>query len=142
MDELLSSGSIGMFIELDIDHFKAINDKYGHQTGDQVILAVADSIHSTFRSNDICMRLGGDEFGIFAIGIVKQEMAEAIVHRLFDRLDSTDIPDLLGEKVSISVGVALHTGDKVASFNDLYGLADSAMYSSKKKTGNSMCMSS
>ena len=81
LDELLSIKSTGMFLELDIDHFKKINDTYGHQAGDQVILAVADALRSTFRSNDITIRLGGDEFGVFAVGIVDQEMAEALLHR-------------------------------------------------------------
>ena len=59
LDELLSIKSTGMFLELDIDHFKKINDTYGHQAGDQVILAVADALRSTFRSNDITIRLAG-----------------------------------------------------------------------------------
>ncbi len=141
VDELLASDNFGMFLELDIDHFKAINDTYGHQTGDLVIRAVADSMQSTFRSNDICMRLGGDEFSVFAIGIVKREMGEAIVHRLFDRLDSIAIPELNGEKVTVSVGVALHVGNKLTSFDELYSHADNAMYSSKKIPGNSLTFS-
>ena len=141
VDELLASGSSGMLLELDIDHFKTINDTYGHQTGDSVIRSVADSLRGTFRSNDICMRLGGDEFGVFAVGIVTQEMTEAIMHRFFERLDKTDIPELRGKKVAVSVGAALYTGDQASSFDALYALADSAMYSSKKVSGNSLTFS-
>ena len=138
VDELLASGDNGVFLELDIDHFKAINDTYGHQTGDMVILAVADSMRSTFRTSDICMRLGGDEFAVFAVGIVKHEMVEAIVRRLFDRLASIVIPELHGEKVSISVGAALYKGNKPTYFDELYLHADNAMYSSKKESGNKL----
>ena len=141
VNELLASGSGGIFLELDIDHFKTINDTYGHQTGDTVIIAVADSMRGIFRSNDLCMRLGGDEFGVFAVGIVKREMAEAIIRRLFEKLEKTEIPELYGEKIAVSVGVALHAGENAASFDALYALADSAMYASKKMPGNSLTFS-
>ena len=141
VEELLASGSGGMFLELDIDQFKAINDTYGHQTGDSVIHAVADSMRTTFRSNDICMRLGGDEFCVYAVGIVKREMAEGITRRLFEKLGQAQIPELRGEKLSISVGAALHAEETASSFDDLYALADSAMYASKKIPGNSLTIS-
>ncbi len=138
VDELLSANNKGMFLELDIDHFKHINDTFGHQTGDVVILAVADALLSTFRSNDITMRLGGDEFGVFAVGIVNQEMAKAIIGRLFTLISSLEIPELNGEKFSISVGAVLSSKKKEQTFDDLYALADSAMYDSKKSSGNSL----
>ena len=141
VEELLSSNCGGMFLELDIDHFKAINDTYGHQAGDSVIRAVADSLRGAFRSNDIYMRLGGDEFSVFAIGIVKRDMAKAAVQRLFDRLDAMEIPELRGEKIAVSVGATLYTGKNVSSFDELYALADSAMYASKKISGNSLTFS-
>ena len=84
------------------------------------------------------MRLGGDEFAVYAVGIVKHEMVEAIVRRLFDRLDSIVIPELHGEKVSISVGATLYKGNKPTSFDELYLHADNAMYSSKKESGNKL----
>ena len=138
VDALLASGFNGMFLELDIDHFKAINDTYGHQTGDIVIHAVADSLRATFRSNDVCMRLGGDEFAVYAVGIVGREMAEAIVRRLFDRIDGIAITELRGEKVSVSAGAALYAGDKHPAFDELYAVADNAMYSGKQISGNSL----
>ena len=136
VDELLQSGGSGMFLELDIDDFKAINDSYGHQTGDLVILAVADALRSTFRSNDVTMRLGGDEFGAFAVGIVSREMGEAIVRRLFDRLSALNIPELNGQRISLSAGAVLDPERKHQSFHELYALADDAMYASKKTAGN------
>ena len=139
VNELLSSDG-GMFLELDIDNFKAINDTYGHQTGDLVILAVADAIRSAFRTNDVTMRLGGDEFGAFAAGIVSREMGEAIVQRLFRRLEALDLPELRGERISVSAGAVLDPDGK-ASFHALYALADDAMYLSKKNSGNSLTFS-
>nr|AHF25605.1 diguanylate cyclase/phosphodiesterase with PAS/PAC sensor(s) [uncultured bacterium Contigcl_23] len=140
VEELLASGSSGVFMELDIDHFKAINDTCGHQAGDSAIRAVAESMRNTFRSNDICMRLGGDEFGVFAVGIIREEMAAAIVYRLFEWLDKAEIPELQGEKFSVSVGAALHAGDQASCFDELYAQADSAMYISKKAAGNMLTL--
>ncbi len=141
VEELLSEGGIGMFVELDIDHFKSINDTCGHQTGDQVILAVADAVRATFRTNDILMRLGGDEFGVFAVGVVSREMGDALIHRLFSRLGSKPIREIPGGTVSVSVGAVIHSGEKETSFARLYAAADSAMYRSKKLKGNSLTFS-
>lgn len=121
-----------------IDHFKAINDTCGHQTGDIVIRAVADALRGTFRANDVCMRLGGDEFAVYAVGIVGREMAEAIVRRLFDRIDGIAIAELRGEKVSVSAGAALYAGGEPSSFDALYALADEAMYACKGIPGNNL----
>lgn len=135
---MLASGHGGMFLELDIDHFKAINDTYGHQTGDAVIHAVADALRGAFRTNDVIMRLGGDEFGVFAVGIVSREMGEAIVYRFFSRVNHIVIPELCGEKICISVGAALSPEGKRSSFHALYGVADAALYTSKKASGSSL----
>ena len=138
VNELLGSGTGGMFLELDIDHFKHINDTYGHQTGDLVIIAVADALRSSFRVNDVIMRLGGDEFGVLAIGIVGQDLGGAIIQRLFDHIDRLQIPEMCGEKFSVSVGAVISTGEGERSFSELYSRADEAMYVSKKNSGNSL----
>ena len=138
VNELLADDVEGVFMEFDIDNFKSINDNYGHQVGDRVILEFAGALHSTFRSNDITMRLGGDEFGVFAVGITKREMAEAIIHRMFHHLENIDIEELGDRKVTASVGAVLFTGKEQASFTELYADVDSAMYTSKKISGNSL----
>ena len=142
VDDLLASSSNGMFLELDIDQFKHINDTFGHQTGDRVILALTDALRSTFRSNDILMRLGGDEFGVFAVGIVDPEMGAAIVSRLFTLLDRLELPELNGGTFHVSIGAALSGGTNANTFNSLYALADSALYDSKKTPGNSLTFNS
>ena len=142
VSQLLSSDTGGMFLELDIDRFKKINDTCGHQTGDLVICAVADAMRSTFRTNDILMRLGGDEFGVFAVGIVDQEMGEHIIRRLFQRLDRLAIPELNGREICISVGAVLWDGETKTTFEALYAGADSAMYLSKKASGHSLTFNS
>lgn len=138
VNDLIRNGSGGMFLELDIDRFKEINDTFGHQTGDTVILAVADALRSAFRTNDITMRLGGDEFGVFAVGIPNQEMGESMVHRLFSRIENLDIPEMNGEKVHISVGGVLIRDGKESTFHVLYATADEALYISKAIPGNNL----
>ena len=138
VNELLESGSSGLLLEVDIDQFKAINDTYGHQTGDLVIQAVADCLRNTFRSNDVLMRLGGDEFGVYAIGIIDREMGQAIIHRLFDRIRELQIEGIPAGWISISAGAVIHTEKEGTSFADLYARADKAMYRSKQKQGNSL----
>ena len=137
-NELIRSGSGGMFLELDIDQFKHINDTWGHQTGDAVIIAVADAIRSTFRTNDVVMRLGGDEFGVFAVGIVNREMGKAMVQRLFNRIAGLNIPEMKGQKVFVSVGAAICPEGKETSFHELYAIADKALYRSKKASGSKL----
>lgn len=127
-----------MFLELDIDQFKHINDTWGHQTGDAVIIAVADAIRSTFRTNDVVMRLGGDEFGVFAVGIVNREMGNAMVQRLFNRIAGLNIPEMKGQKVFVSVGAAICPEGKETSFHELYAIADKALYRSKKASGSKL----
>ena len=138
VNALIEEGNDGVFLEMDIDHFKAINDTCGHQTGDIVIHAVADALRGAFRTNDVLMRLGGDEFGVFAVGINSREMSEAIVYRFFSRVNNLVIPELRGEKLCISVGAALSPGDRRLSFHELYGIADDALYTSKKASGSSL----
>ena len=140
VEKVLAYEVRGVFLVLDIDHFKAINDTCGHQAGDLVIIAIANALQSTFRSNDITMRLGGDEFGVFAIGIVEQEMTETIINRLFHRIENLQIPELNGKKISVSVGAVL-SDEKNASFDELYACADTAMYISKKSEGNCLTFS-
>jgi len=138
VNELLESGHSGMFIELDIDDFKHINDTYGHQTGDLAIQAVADALRATFRANDVMMRLGGDEFCVYAVGIVDREMGRSIVSRLFDRIRNLQVEGLPNGKISVSTGAVIHSEKDETSFAYLYACADRAMYGSKKRAGNSL----
>ena len=139
VNELIAAESGGMFMELDVDGFKSINDTYGHQAGDRAIRTVADAMRSTFRTYDILMRLGGDEFGVFAIGVVSREMGETLIRRLFQRIEGRNLPENPG--ISISVGAAIYSGEGETSFAEMYARTDSAMYESKKLDGNSMTFS-
>ena len=136
IDKWLKSNIGGMFLEIDIDRFKMINDTYGHQTGDEVILALTKALKDTFRTNDIIMRLGGDEFGVFAIGVSSRDIGEISVRRLFKAIEATEIPRLQEGQYCVSVGAAVCSRIGKTTFEELYARADQALYLSKKEAGN------
>lgn len=141
VEEVLSAGHGGAFLEIDIDHFKMINDTYGHQTGDAVILELTNVLRNMFRNNDITIRLGGDEFGVFAVGITTRDLCRTVVGRLFSKLDQITIPQLEGGRIVISVGAAICPENGHETFDSLYSRADGALYISKKATGNCLTFS-
>ncbi len=133
---MLEKGNEGLFILLDADKFKSINDTYGHDVGDMVIIAIADALRGSFRGEDILMRLGGDEFAVYAPGIVNKNAATRVVERLFAALDATHIPELKERKIFVSLGAAFWNGVEQVSFDELYKRSDESLYDSKKVEGN------
>lgn len=133
---LIAQGTAGMFCMMDADKFKSINDNYGHDVGDKVIIAIADCLKKTFRNSDIVMRLGGDEFAAYAIGITDEEHGRIVINRLFGFIDKIEIPELGDRKINISLGAAFFKADDKMTFAELYKRADSVTYESKKVEGN------
>lgn len=137
---LIKENVSGLFCLLDINHFKSINDTYGHQLGDKALIKVAESIKKSFRSNDVIMRLGGDEFAIFAPNVTSSELAGNCIKRLFDEIDSITIEGIPNHTVKISLGACFinkaENENAPASFDELYQKADAAMYSCKRLEGN------
>ena len=134
--KLMSDGTRGMFCLLDADRFKSVNDDFGHSVGDKVIIALADCLRKTFRDSDVVFRLGGDEFAVFAEGVTEPEVAERMIHRLFDQIDHIIIPELKGRKISVSMGASFYPANKNDSFEALYTRADAGTYASKAVEGN------
>lgn len=133
--DYVTQGQSGMFMLIDIDKFKSINDSFGHSVGDQVIIAVAQALKNAFRSTDVVMRLGGDEFAAFARGVVDREAAGYIVDRLLTNMASIEIPELEGREILISAGVSFYHSDDPISFDELYTRADHSTYKSKEHDG-------
>ncbi len=136
VQNMLKEGKKGMFCLLDIDKFKHINDTYGHGVGDKVLIALAQCLTRSFRSQDIVMRLGGDEFSIYAVGISDEEIGRRSIQRLFNAVDAIDIPELGDYKVSVSLGAVLCSGAQGMAFDQLYQMADTTMYDCKSVQGN------
>ncbi|MBU1085963.1 MAG: sensor domain-containing diguanylate cyclase [Candidatus Omnitrophica bacterium] len=129
---------------LDIDHFKTINDTYGHQEGDMVLKKIAQIISKSVRLTDICARYGGEEFVIVLPGI--EEIANdkfSIAEKLRQGVENSDFV-VLGDKhikVTISVGVTVrrYPVDKELEMNELIQRADQLMYKAKKEGRNRVC---
>jgi diguanylate cyclase (GGDEF)-like protein/PAS domain S-box-containing protein len=120
---------------LDIDHFKPINDTYGHMVGDQVLIGLAKSLQTILRRIDVLARYGGEEFAILlpeSSHKNARELAERIRRTVEETYFSTSVGDI---KITVSLGVA-ETGNCVLDLNGLLDCADQALYEAKNKGRN------
>lgn len=115
-------------VVIDLDHFKEVNDRYGHPFGDQVLVAVAKALRSAVRAHDIVARNGGEEFVLLLPGTSYQE-ARAVVERARFMIEEIDLPD---GGLSSSAGVAC-TAAGVTRLRDLFEAADRALYLAKRQ---------
>ncbi|MGC8734334.1 MAG: EAL domain-containing protein [bacterium] len=123
-------------IFLDIDNFKDINDNYGHEVGDNVLLAIAEVIKYNLRPGDIIGRIGGDEFIIILDDVAKLEDINIIVNKLIKAVET--IPNYLKNKlgtdifkITFSMGIAIYPDDST-KLDELIKFADIALYKSKE----------
>lgn len=132
------NGKSGAFVMFDIDHFKTINDTYGHQAGDKVLQAIAKSVQSIIRDSDIFGRLGGDEFCVFLTGVPGYEFLCDFCKRLNDIAVNCMAGTDLDIMVTISVGgIIVREGD---AFVHLYERGDKALYEAKHRGRNTNCV--
>lgn len=119
----------GALLVVDVDHFKAVNDRYGHAVGDEVLIAVAAHLKKNIREGDVLGRIGGEEFGIFLIGADCQ-----VVDHVGDRICrgsivyTEDMPTPV--KVTMSIGTA-YSG-MAPDTPELYRRADQALFQAKR----------
>jgi diguanylate cyclase (GGDEF)-like protein len=133
-------GDVTAILFIDIDHFKRVNDTFGHAVGDQVLRRVADTLRERIRQGDFLARYGGEEF-VIALSGATTEDAVIIAESLRRRMAEVDFRDLCGElPVRISVGVAAATGP-VAEAEALISSADAAMYEAKRRGRDQVCLS-
>lgn len=129
---------------LDIDHFKRVNDTYGHQAGDYVLSLVAGVIKKQLRSNDVLARYGGEEF-VALLSNIPETMANDIAERI--RLSIETLPLAYGNKnfsVTMSIGISTYQPSKSAAISSadisrkLIHSADTALYSAKENGRNQL----
>jgi len=115
---------------LDLDHFKNINDSWGHAAGDELLVQVADRLRGQIRPCDVAARLGGDEFALLLEDTDVAE-AEDAARRIAARLNTTF--SVLGKeaKIHASIGIAV-TGPHAGTAEELIRNADTAMYAAKR----------
>lgn len=113
----------------DLDGLKSINDNYGHQKGDKFIIAAADILQSTARTEDVAARIGGDEFAIILEKTNKKE-AQKICQRIRKKIEQFNQQDNFLAPLSISLGFAvMETSSQ--DLNEVFKLADQKMYFNK-----------
>jgi two-component system, cell cycle response regulator len=136
------SGQPIALIMADIDHFKRVNDHYGHQAGDQILQRIAELLQEQLRSYDTATRFGGEEFCL-VLPETSLEEAQDIAERV---LLLGDRPDLrlqhLEGKLTLSIGIAAFDGKKAVSADELVQLAGMALAEAKQAGRNQVRTSS
>ena len=122
-----------VLVYFDLDKFKALNDSEGHKRGDEVLVAVANSLKSSLRENEVCARYGGDEFCIILPESTLED-GEGVCMRLCQNMEKS----LAGTGVSCSMGIAISSPAKNYDADLLVKKADGAMYEAKKVPGFSI----
>ena len=123
---------------IDLDHFKQINDKFGHDAGDAVLIETAARLRVAVRESDCVARFGGDEFAILLTNADDKAGIEAVCRRIVDGF-AVAIPFKEANlNAGCSVGIALFPDDGDTE-DDLYKSADLALYEAKQTTRNTFC---
>jgi diguanylate cyclase (GGDEF)-like protein len=129
-DRLMRTGQTFSVAFLDVDHFKSINDGFGHAAGDHVLTQVAAALRENLRRGDLVGRSGGEEFLVLLVGadrLAALDAAERLRRAMVQRPGLRPDPD---HPVTVSLGVAT-SGEGVGSLDDLVARADAALYRAK-----------
>lgn len=129
-----SHGRLGVVV-LDVDHFKKVNDVYGHDFGDRALVHVANRIRSVMRSYDVCARWGGEEFLVIVPGIDDNEVLGMTAEKLRQEIGNSEVsPDAPGFRLSVSIGCYL--AEPTESIDRMLKAADDALYAAKQAGRN------
>lgn len=127
--QALDRNGSGTLLVLDADHFKTINDRFGHERGDEVLQMLAGAIRDGVRENDFVGRLGGEEFGVFLHG-AGFESAWQTAERIRTGVNSLFVTsEGVAQRLSVSIGGAVSGAE--SSFSQLFRSADERLYSAK-----------
>lgn len=140
VDAALGNGGAAgnALLVIDADHFKTVNDRFGHHRGDEVLQLIAQAIRANVRDGDLVGRLGGEEFGVFMHGaneIIAAHVGERIrkaINGLFVRSEE------VAQRLSVSVGGATFEG--AIGFAELFRVADQRLYEAKRQGRNRVLM--
>ena len=125
-----------LFLMLDLDRFKLVNDLYGHQGGDQVLCFVAEQLSGSFRKTDVVCRLGGDEFAVFVTGCDNPACIRRKIDGLMEAYRQYMQEHWPRAASTLSVGGVY--GHKIRGFSELYRLADEMLYAVKNSRRGEM----
>ncbi|NQZ23039.1 MAG: EAL domain-containing protein [Colwellia sp.] len=120
---------------IDLDHFKLVNDQYGHDTGDALLQYVSAMLRSSVREGDLVARMGGDEFAIILYDIDDANGMATVAQKILNKVDKPIEIQGIKLSVSVSVGIAYYEGIPM-TIEQLLKSADTAMYSAKLQGRN------
>jgi diguanylate cyclase (GGDEF)-like protein len=139
IDRAARYGDSLALLMMDIDHFKLINDSYGHTVGDQVLRNLGRVFHANVRRHDLPCRIGGEEFAVIAPNATKDK-ALLLARRLLEAVRTTDLFDSkIQREVTISIGLASYPED-ARSMDNLIKSADDVLYEAKRNGRNTICV--
>ena len=122
-------------IILDLDHFKDINDTYGHSTGDQILIRIAELIRANIRLSDNLFRYGGEEF-VILVDNANLDDAETLAENIRLRIEKSNL--FAKRSITVSLGVAELNRDLCSG--QWLKLADDALYEAKRSGRNKVCL--
>ncbi len=124
----------GMFLLIDIDYFKRINDTYGHQVGDEVLIQIGQLLNNVIGERGISARWGGEEMSVYIPNILNDE-AISITEKIVK-----SIPRVTNPTVTISAGLTVWHNDNRPDFQTIFLQADTALYHAKNNGKNKFCV--
>ncbi len=137
LERSVRSGETVTVFFFDLDRFKAVNDSFGHQAGDQVLMTVAERVPTVLRPGDSLARLSGDEFVVLCEGVPDPDAAVDLADRILEVVAAPIVCEENVVHISASVGIAF-SGAGAVTPEDLLGNADVAMYRAKER-GRGLC---
>lgn len=137
VEESIKNGTSLGLILFDIDFFKQINDSYGHDIGDKILICVSELLQDSVRSSDVPCRIGGDEFAII-LPAINMETIKDLVVRIQDSISAFNSSASKLPNFSISIGGACIRKDEL-EFKKLFKIADKALYRAKESGRDRAC---
>lgn len=134
-EERFEAGMPIHIFAIDADHFKKVNDEFGHIRGDEALVSMAKAIRSASRSTDFVGRMGGEEFCVCSVGVSAKE-AQRIAERIRKAVESAVFEPVPGLRHPLTVSIGLARSRPGLSLDGVFNLADQAMYKAKQSGRN------
>lgn len=144
MERTRRSGHATAVVMIDLDHFKSVNDTYGHSAGNTVLQELANCMSSSFRKLDVCCRYGGEEFAVI-LPATELLVAVHVAERLRERIEAMTISVMDNDgreklvRVTASLGIGLYHRNGVDDVDELMKTADKYLYQAKQTGRNRVC---
>lgn len=134
VEKSLQNDDSGMFLLIDIDNFKRVNDTYGHQVGDEILVQIGEQLINIIGTRGICARWGGEEMSVYVPNILHDEAIKLSKHIV------EVIPEVTNPRVTISAGLITWSKQQRPEFQSIFLQADTALYNAKNNGKSQVCV--